>query len=246
MIYLNKYFKIPGPKDLGMSTHNRSMAINGMRNYVGEATWEDYYSRVKKDYPVRYFLASTIPSFIRSCWLDFTRKPKDIYYYLKCHLIKKHRYHLIDIRQPKTENDPMPYRYGWMDTDHKIEYAMMNLLVEFVEKEVPHGYLVPTEEEAEKDDGIDYKYAGFKKQLDNYKEYMAIYNYWKTERFELDKKHDDLLHAWSKSRTSKDGERDNPETKRLWKDLQAATDLKDQILNEMLIRLIKIRHVLWT
>lgn len=68
MLYFKKLIKLPGPKDLGMSNNNYSMGSEFFPQ-EGVLTWESYYARVKKEYPVSFFFASTIPNFFRSTWL---------------------------------------------------------------------------------------------------------------------------------------------------------------------------------
>lgn len=246
MIYWNKYFKIPGPADLGMSDHNHGMAMAGLRNYVGEPTWEDYYARVKKEYPVRYFFASQLPEFVRKLWRKISRRPKDAWYWLQCHFHPNHRYHLVNLNQSEN-GEEYPYRYGWIDTDWRITYAMMNLLVEFVEKEMVHGYFVPSEEEVALDDGTDNRYMGFKRQLDNHKEYMEIYNYWKKGRHEDEAALEVVRKAWHDARFSaEDGSHDTPEIRALFQAMRDAEEANDKKLDSMLHRLVDIRHCLWT
>jgi hypothetical protein len=241
MIYLNKLFKIPGPKDLGMSDNNHAMPSEMFRNNSTELTWEDYYNRVKREYPVSFFCASTVPTFFRDLWYSTTRYPKKIGYWFQCHFIPKHRYHMLDLRQKSG------YQYGWIDADTRMEYALFNILVSFVENEMPHGYFVPSEEEAAKDDAGDEpdKYSGFRKQLNNHKEYMAIYNYWTVDRIALEKAHAEALNAWSNAHHAARGDR-TEEVQLLWKKLKETDEAKKKKLEEMLHRLIDIRGCLWT
>jgi hypothetical protein len=233
MIYFNKLFKFPGPKELGMSDDDYAMASRMFPNRKDEITWEDYYEYLAKTYPVKYFLAAIFPQFFRDLWRKFARPFKTVHYWLVSHTTQQ--YHWLDLRQPKG------YRYGWCDTDHRMVYAMMNLLVEFVEKEGPGGYFVPSEEDAAKDDGVDCNYAGYKRQLDNHKEYMAIYNWWTKERAVEDLEEETKSTEWHEARHAwADNHKD------LWKELQVLTERNNAKLEEMLHRLIKIRHCLWT
>jgi hypothetical protein len=239
MIYLNKLFKIPGPKDLGMADNNYAMASEMFRNNATEYTWEQYYDRVKKEYPISFFCASTVPTFFRDLWRDITRKPKKIIYWFQCHVIPKHRYHMLDLRQKNG------YQYGWIDAHQQMEYALFNILVKFVEEEMSHGFGIPSEEDAAKDDAGDEQYSGFRRQLNNHKEYMAIYHYWKTDRIALEKAHSEALTAWSDAHRASYGERTD-EVQLLWKKLNETDEAEKQKLEEMLHRLIDIRHSLWT
>jgi len=232
-----KLLHIPGPKDLGMSKHNNSMAIALFRNYPGELTWEDYHARIKKEYPVKYLIKYSIPKFFSYVYRKATTPIKDFIYWFKCHTIKEHKYHLIDIRNET-------YKYGWLDTDSRMELALFSLLVEFVEKELD-SYHTPTEKDAIADDqGIDPNiYTGVRKQYNNYKEYMSIYNYWKYEKPILDKQHSDKINEWYEAH------KQNPFsklTKKLAKEKSIIEDNNTKKLNDMLHRLIDIRKSLWT
>ena len=233
MIFFNKFFKFPGPKELGMSDNDYAMPSRMFPNSPTEITWEDYYEYLAKTYPVKYFFASVIPQFFRDRWRQLSRPFSDAYYWVVSHTVRQ--YHWLDLRQPKD------YRYGWCDTDHRMVYAMMNLLVEFVEKEVPHCQFVPSEEEAAKDDGIDCQYAGYKRQLDNHKEYMAIYNWWTKERTSEDAEESDKCTEWHEAHQVFAANH-----KDLWKELQSLKERNDAKLEDMLHRLLKIRHCLWT
>jgi hypothetical protein len=233
MIYFKKIFKFPGPKELGMSDDDYSMPSRMFPNNKTEITWEDYEEYLAKTYPVKYFLGKTIPNFFLHIWWTVSRPFKDTYYWLVSHTIR--RYHWLDLRQPKV------YRYGWCDTDHRMEYALTNLFTQFVEKELPHSYFVPSEEDADKDDGVDYNYAGFKRQLNNYKEIMEIYNWLTKERQQEIAEHDQKLTEWSDARHIW---ADNTDV--LWAELKILTERNEAKLEEMLQRLLKIRHVLWT
>lgn len=248
MIYFQKLFKLPGPKAMGMSDNDYAMPSEFFRNNPEETTWEMYYDKVKELYPVRFFLASTLPGFFRWRWLDLKRPFEDATYWLKCHLLTEHKYHLVDIRNAAKHDSLLPYTHGWMDTDWRMVYAMFSLLIDFVEKEMPHSYFIPSEEDAAKDDGtcsIDNPYSGYKDQLSRHKEYMAIYNYWMVERPEEEKKNNKLLEIWSDLRKASKG-LETEEVKAAWKVHNEADAARDAKLEEMLVRLLKIRHCLWT
>ena len=200
MIYFNKYFKLPGPKDLGMSDSNYAMPTRLFPNNPTELSWEDYYERLAKMYPKKYFLAATLPSYILHIWRWISRPFKDSHYWFVSHFIPSRIYHWLDLRQPKKGAVNVDcYRYGWCDTDHKMEYAIINLFREFVEKRTSN-LSWPSAEEAAKDDGTDYNYCGYKRTFDIHKEIMEIYD-WITNKRELEIKiYYDKLSEWSKAR----------------------------------------------
>jgi hypothetical protein len=240
MIYFKNPFKFPGPKDLGMSDNNNAMPSEFFRNNQTEITWEMYYKYLAKTYPIKFFLVSTIPGFFRSCWIRISRPFKDAHYWLVSHTIRQ--YHWLDLRQPKNGiNNINSYRYGWCDTDKRVEYALINLFKEFVELELTDSYFVPSEEDAAKDDGTDFNYCGFRNQLNNYKEIMSIYNWLTKERAVEEKEESDALNVWYNAK-----QKWSDDTNKLYKKLQLLEARNKAKLEEILIRIVKIRHVLWT
>jgi hypothetical protein len=237
MIYFNKLFKLPGPKDLGMSSSNNSMPWRLFNDNQTEPDWDDYEEYLAKMYPVRYFLAATLPYFFVRIWWRLSRPFKDVKYWLVSHTIRQ--YHWLDLRQPKSV--PNAYRYGWCDTDHRIELAITNLFIEFVETELPHSYSFPSEEEAAKDDGVNCNYAGLKRQLEDHKEIMSIYNWLTKERQQEDAEYDRKLTEWSNALHAKS---DNK--KDLWKELNTLEARNYSNFEKILERIMIIRHRLWT
>src|ERR1700677_568795 len=235
MLYFNKWFKLPGPKDLEMSDNNNAMPSEFFRNNKTETTWEQYYEYLACTFPIRYFLAATLPQFFRDSWRKFSRLFTDAHYWLVSHLVPGKRFHWLDLRQPNG------YRYGWCDNDHRMECALINLFKEYVEKELTTNHWVPTEEEAAKDDGINCNYMGFKNQLKKYKEVMEIYNWLTKERAIELQEEEDKCTEWSDARKVW---ADNYEE--LWAELKALTERNEAKLEEMLQKIIKIRHYLWT
>lgn len=245
MIRFQKLFKLPGPVELGMSDNDHAMASELFRNKPDEYTWEMYYDKLKELYPVRFFLTSTMPQFFRDCWLNVSRPFTDAIYWLKCHCLTKHKYHLVDIRKAANVGSVVPYTHGWMDTDGRMIFAMFSLLIDFVEKEMPNSYFIPSEEDAAKDDGTCNDYAGYKAQLDRHKEYMAIYNYWMVEHPAEEEMGSELTHTWYELHKAAQG-LDTDEVKAAWKATRDAEAAREAKLEEMLVRLLKIRHCLWT
>jgi hypothetical protein len=237
MIYFNKLFKLPGPKDLGMSDHNDSMPWRLFSNDKTVLDWDDYYERIAKMYPVKYFLAGTLPVFFLHIWWKISRPFKDAYYWLVSHTIRQ--YHWLDLRQPKSV--PGAYRYGWCETDIRMELALTNLFIEFVEQQLPHSYFLPSEEDAAKDDGTNCNYAGYKRQLEDHKEMMAIYNWLTKEQYQEKSEYNLALSRWSDALYA-----NSDNQKELWEELKNLEDRNEAKLEEMLLRILKIRPRLWT
>jgi len=130
-------------------------------------------------------------------------------------------------------------KYEWWDKDGLMLYGMMNLLVDYVEKEKCFEVIVWDEDEHHK------KIAD---------EIKIIYAWWKDYPERL-KAIDNQLTAWHdefSKRTGKDwlgklnssekSEKEEPESEKLHK--MEADLIREE--EEMLIRLVKIRNYLWT
>jgi hypothetical protein len=223
-----KWHWLPSPKKLGMSKHNAL----GSREFGSSSalpTWEDWEEKVKTMYPVRYFLIEELIPLIKVTWRKYVWEP---WYYLKCHIMKRHRYHMLDLRQPKQSE--YSYRYGWLDSDHKMVYALFNILNTFVDKEMPHWHC-PSDEEVEEGDG------SLLDQRHKYLEVKAIHYWWNVDRKRQDGLHAVLLRKWNEARKNQD-----PAEHQYWTELKAREEINKDKKEEMIIRLIKIRGVLWT
>jgi len=137
---------------------------------------------------------------------------------------------MLDLRQPKVTGE---YRYGWLDSDHQILFALFNILNNFVKHEMPNSYC-PSEEEVSHD-------ASLLNQRNKYLEIKAIHYWWNVDRRRQEKRKDHLLSDWHTARKYC-----RAEEHQLWENLRKAeADLEDKE-EEMIMRLIKIRHSLWT
>jgi hypothetical protein len=240
MIYFNKWFKIPGPADLGMSENNNAMGSD-LFPQDGIETWENYYARVQKEYPVRFFFASILPGFLRHIWRRVATPVEDAIYWFKCHTLTSHRFHLLDLRQPRQSKDVVNYdcyRYGWCDVPEKMLYAIFNLLGEYLE-EGPHDL---TQWYSREEINAD---AGYKSQQDAIEEARAIHHWWLVTRKEERAAHDKKLSEWSDLQHN-DKTRHNGEADKAFKELDQIKDANEAKIDEMIARLMKIRRTLWT
>ena len=232
MLFLRKLLKLPSPVELGWSDSNALESREWTPDCKGP-TWEDWHATVKKMHPVRYFIAETLGDFLRyEVWLRFTRPFKDTRYWVVSHLIPSRRYHILDLRQP--DNQPDSYRYGWCDTDHRMLFAIFNLLNQFVEGEMPN-YYCPTEEEVEKDPSLIH-------QRKFVFEVNAIHHWWNVTRKQDLKAYDNLLSQWHDVR--KEGKKEK--AAQLFKILGSVEKDNEDKVDEMIARLMKIRRSLWT
>lgn len=235
MLYFNKIFKFPNPKELGMSDHRNAMAMDfdgRLWDDNGDKTWSYYYNYLKKTYPVKFFFASTLPEFIRDTWLKLIGwKLRDFKWWFESFIIR--RDHMLDLRQPKSNKfgDVDHYRHGYIDIDTKMVYAMFNLLTNFVLNERMY---MPSAEDIAKEPIL-------QTQLDKYNEIYAIYNWWNKDRKLEYKEANDALTAWSVAKRIK-----SSYTKQLWDNLQALNKRNEDKLEEMLVRVLNIRKYLWS
>jgi hypothetical protein len=223
-----KWRWLPSPKKLGISNSN-ALAFRDLGVQSGQATWEDWEEKVKIMHPIRFFLIEELIPLIKIKWRRYIWEP---WYWIRCHTMRRHRHHMLDLRQPKQDGADA-YRYGWLDSDHKMVYALFNILNEFVAREMPHWHC-PSEEEIEDDSHL-------LTQRYKYMEVKAIHYWWNVDRKRRVRYHDDLLHKWHKARQTND-----PAEHQYWTELgNIEKDNKDKE-DEMIARLLKIRSSLWT
>ena len=219
-----KWKILPSPIKLGMSDSN-ALGSRHFGNQPGQPTWEDWEEKVKEMYPVRFFLVEELWPWFRVKWKIHV---SDRWYWFVSHVVPRRRYHMLDLRQPKPG-----YRYGWLDSDSQILYALFNILNNYVKNEMPDAYC-PSEEEVEENPGLLY-------QRNHWLETRAIHHWWNVERLRQQKAHDEVLNAWSEARKT-----NAPEVQKLWDELKKTEKDLAEKEEEMLIRLIKIRGSLWT
>jgi hypothetical protein len=240
MLYFRKFFKFPSPKDLGMSDNNDAMGTE-LFPQDDVPTWEEYYRRVKKDYPVKYFFASTLPYIFVRKYERIIDPIQKFVYWVKCHTLKSHRFHLLDLRQDCSKDELVNYdcyRYGWCDVDHKMLYALFNLLKEYLEEEPTDLTTHYSLEEINAD-------PGYKSQYDNLQEARAIYHWWTVDRKKELTVYDEKLKEWSELHHN-DTTRRNGKSAEVFKELHQVETDNDAKEEEMIARLLKIRKSLWT
>lgn len=228
-----KIFQLPSPRELGWTNSEYNALPMRMfnQNIGNEHTWEDWEEKMRKEYPTRYFLSETLPMWFN---VHVKRRVTDVWYWIKCYTLPKYKYHVLDLKQPAYVEQGFPgYKYGWIDSDTKMLYALFNILNIFVKDEMPNWYC-PSEEEAQAEPHLLY-------QRNNWLETKAIHYWWNVERVRQMKVHYDLLHKWSEAKRT-----DAPEAHQLWDDLQKIEKVQEDKEDEMIARLLKIRRSLWT
>jgi len=163
---IRKLLEVPGPQALGMSTSD-ALGSRKLTPFQEGPTWEDWNERVKRDYPVRYFLSEVLGRWISlqaSFMVNRLRRFTSRWI---------NRDHLIDLRGV---DNLWPYEY-----DHLLPSAIMWLaswkaLMLYIEQEKPKdpalkGYTDEAKAEP--------WYAEDKARYD---EAQALYRYWTVER----------------------------------------------------------------
>lgn len=235
MSFFKNLFKLPGPRELGMSEYDALESRDFTPDCHGP-TWEDWHEKVKSLHPVKYWFLETAYKFLlKNFWWKISMPVSKLRYWLTSHIVPSRRYHLLDLRQPHNADGIDNYRYGWQDVPDKMLYAIFNLLGEYLNKEKPHDLMLYYSKEQIDAD------AGFKSQQDALDEARSIYFWWNTER-KLDyKKYNQLLSDWSSVRKN-----DRLKSDMLFKQLKEQEDYIENKTDEMILRLMKIRRTLWT
>ena len=216
-----KLFRFPTPKSLGMSSYY----IYNKRN--DEKDFDDYLLYLKDNYPVRYFFAFFLQEWFN---LNIVRKVKDIYWWFQHNFNPRHRYHMLDLRQPKSN---LNYRYGWIDADTKMVYALFNILNQFVEHEF-ENFFVPTEEEVASEPHL-------KEQREAGLEILAIHKWWNITAPIMRAEENKALDVWYTAHKEK-----LSNGKVLFKRIFELEEEYKKSLEEYMIRLIKVRGWMWT
>jgi hypothetical protein len=227
MLFLRKFFKLPGPVELGWSDYDALEDEEWSTAPQGK-TWQDWHKTVKQMMPARYWIAETAADWLRyKIWFPVKRPFSKAHYWFVSHFIPSRRYHMLDLRQKGG------YRYGWQDVPEKMLYAMFNLLGEYLEEgsnDLTQWY---TREQIEAE-------PGYKEQQRAVDEAIAIYHWWTVEKPASEKIRIDMLNTWSTAKKAKD-----PKEEEYWEKMQKMEDDMEAKADEMIARLMMIRRTLW-
>lgn len=203
----------------------KKLAFPNKLGYTAEE-FCDFDKNWKEKLPISFKMHKVINKIEFFCWYHIWDRCERTYYYIRNRFFK--RYHLIRTDLAKGQ---------WWDVDNKMLYGMMNLLVDFVEKE--HALLVVDWE------GSSESHAAAKKEI------IEIYTWWKDyprRQKEMDAIFDKIEDKFDKeecimaSFTTERMDKNRP----IYEERSAAEDKLEKEEEEMLIRLIKIRKYLWT
>ncbi len=216
---------LPGPKELGKADCD-ALQMRDLGAEPGAYTWEDWYEEMQRDHPVSWWLRREFPRpFFR-----VSGKIDAAWYWLKCHTMRKHRYHILDLRKP---GGGETWTYGWRDRRDVMLFASFKLLVDFVEREKP------ADPRDFGDRGLDTEHQ--QEDVARFEEMMSLYRWWKEGRAANWDKSTALYH---KSHSKEEMEETAREAlKDEWLAHHRTTEADDQ---RYFLRLAAIREYLWT
>jgi hypothetical protein len=232
---IKDFFKLPSPKELGLSKHNALQSRLFSPETTG-FTWEDYYKYCKSKWPIKYWLIRSLPYFIKyNVWFKIKNPINKLYWYLRYNFVPGSKYHMLDLRQPKPKDGSYSYRYGYLEPAEQLLYGMFAALNNYMKDNADTDTAITSSYSAEEIEND----LSLKSQLAAFAEIKLIHKYWNVDREEerkiIDKMQDELYAA------RKAGKPINYDHKIINK-------LEEDILSkeeEMMIRLIKVRNYLW-
>lgn len=164
-----RFLRLPSVVELGKSQGNY-LPMKGFGATDGCYTWEDYRAEMKNNYPIKYFIYETFPTWFNR---KIIRPISDFKYYIVSHTIRK--YHMLDLRNK--ENN---YNYGWVDADSQLLYASMAIMENFIIEQDTENRLIWLKEELAKDPNC--AEFNWKDSINFCEELLAIQNWWRFNR----------------------------------------------------------------
>lgn len=223
---MGKLFHLPGPVELGWSEHD-ALGMREFTPFQEGKTWEDWEEHVKRLHPVRFFFARTLPDSVAPIGWKLGRA----WYWIKCHTLPSHRFHLLDLRKA----DPVhPYTHGYRDPCSIVEAASWLALRMYLDEEPvdPASWATP-KELAE---------PHLARQKADYDEAVALWKWWSEGRREEEAREGELFRTVQAAKEAKDREAYEAASKP-WLEYHR---WREEHAEEMLLRLFKIRRTLWT
>lgn len=225
--FILNWIALPTPKELGWTEYN-GLGLRELTPFQEGKTWEDWDEYCKKHHPVKFFIKERIPA----KFSKLTFYVGNVITWVKCHTLKKHRWHLLDLRGVDTLSE---YTHGYLDPTGAMELAVWACLRRYIEEDKPENpdHLEYTEEEKAEQWYKDQKHG-------KYTEPRALYHYWMYERVS-DKEDCDRLYSIYKNSTS-----DREKYYKAGEEWRKACDAIESREQEMFMRVCKIREYLWT
>ena len=223
-------------KDIFKSSPSDGEFMNRCRTYFLDrpaslqfGKWRAWNKKTKEKYPVSWFILETIPDFFSGLW----HSVENFYYHLTCKYFRRHHHIKIDVERFFDNGRKPLYRYHWLDSDTKILYGLMQILVDFVEQE---------------SDIVDW--TADPKHLEIYDEFMAIYKWWTEERpNRSDVFPSSADYGLDPLEIFSEDNKKSPNYRRWHEAVMEGYKLEEEYHaedTEMLIRFVTIRRYLWT
>lgn len=196
---------------------------------IGE--WDDWNSKTKAKYPVRWFIQETIPDKIHSFYCIFYRPINRWYWKFMHRFVPRYRYNVV---KPRT------LKPNYYDPGTLILHSSMECLVDYYEHSIDH---------------VDWTWE--EKWRNAHKELIAIYKWWTEDYPNRDDhfvngdplpKYPELPDEWGWLSILNEKYEDEPlmkEHKKISKVHMESEEEWYEKTEEMLIRLMKIRTYLW-
>lgn len=227
---VKRWYSLPGPKELGRADCDALQSRDFTPDIDDDVyTWESWDEEVKTRFPIRYFLNKTLVWMWQRSIGRGIRHASEVVYWMKCHTLRSHRFHLLDLRQPPGSGGDR-YTHGYLDPCDKITYACFNSLLEYWNEDGRDKlkFYSTDPEFADKPD--------FRKP---YEEMQALLDFWLVERKRDEDKMGELIHDAFEKKT------DRVEYRRLMDEYSKLKDKREADLQNALKRLIDVREYLW-
>lgn len=229
--WFSRYFHLPGPRELGWNEHD-ALGSRNLTPFQPGKTWEDWNEHVRHLMPVRFFLLHSVPY----AWYPIEGKISRAFYWLQCHTMKKHRWHLLDFRGVDTIDK---YTHGYMDPSTVMWLAAWAALRRYIEEGKPT--LLEAEDFAAAPQDEDSQKC-LRDQNDRLRELQELHAWWTVGRVEENAKEELLYEASNKARKGGDEKLYRAITKS-WIDYASWREEHEE---EQFLRLVKLRRYLWT
>ncbi len=177
--------------------------------------FRNWEKKLKTKYPTRYAIGEAIERFFGPFRVA-KRKCKTAYWALQHRFNPKHRYHIVNTKLPP----------GYHEVETRMFYAMFQLFAEFMEFQLKTPHVVwEYDKSAFEDWMIEDDLEGVEKEIESrnkmWKEMNDLYTWWTVTYPKLEKDFDESSFT-----------------------IEAEEEFEKEV-EEMMIRLVKIRRTLW-
>ena len=170
---------------------------------------------------------------LKSVYRQFRNTVTHFVYYLRCMLVSK--YNVIKIRRlPPT----------WTDCDTILHQFIFQLLEDFIEKEQPYGD--DFSEEAMLNHIAHYLETGFQSDQDRYDVHKSLIKIYRWIKDDFDRYECRLKSLYSSFSVSDDPLRFTVGDLKVYELVEAEEARQDKEIEETMMKIIKLRHYLWT